>query len=296
MKPLAIISLVVLFSVSAAHATVGDVYVYDFNNLTPPFPIKDQVDGAVTWSSVHPTNQNVIQIRADGADPNNKYAVCNATNGEQLVTSMTNPPVQGSLFNLSSSDTQLRLSYTGLMNRFAGFMVGIWIDGVDGSPNSTSTTELEHAVQFGVDYQYQTWRLRGAQGVPSDARDATGIPAAGVLTRMKVTVDIDLNGNAGDGSMSLTVKNLSTGVEYHPPLLQNVGMSLSSYDPAHVGYGNPARWTGWYIRNCRLVGGDDPTYAVDYHTIDDLRLEVIPEPASIAIFAIGGLLMVRRRR
>ena len=52
-----------------------------------------------------------------------------------------------------------------------------------------------------------------------------------------------------------------------------------------------------------LASGDDLFMAVGYlsnHTSDntavDLTVEVVPEPATLAILALGGLVLIRRRR
>ncbi len=291
------IALVVALLASAAQGGIGYTCTYDFNNLTEYQQVYGQVTGAATWDSVNVNNQRVIYIRSDPLNPSNRFAACNTANGEQLISTLTNydPNVPASLLNLESTDTQLRLSWNGAVNGYAGYMVGIWIDGIDALPNTATTDELEHAVQFGTDYVYQSWRVRGAGGANS-IRDTTGMPAGNVPVETLLTLDIDLWGNGGDGSMSLTVKDLSTGIETAPPLLQNMGMALLTQDPNHETYGDPSRWTGWYIRSGRLSGGAHPPYTMGYHTFDNLTVEVIPEPATLAVLLAGGLAVVRRRR
>lgn len=54
--------------------------------------------------------------------------------------------------------------------------------------------------------------------------------------------------------------------------------------------GDPAIGSTLYLRLYR-TGGDG-----QFPTVDDVTLTVIPEPASLALLGIGGLLMLRRRR
>ncbi len=298
MKPLAVSVLVIALLASAAQGGVGKVYTYNFDGLTELQPLNQQVDGEITWDSVNPQiyNQDVIHARSDPMDPNNKFAACNTANSEQLVSTLTNydPNAPGSLFNLDPSDTRLRISWSGKINAYAGYLVGIWIDDYDGTPNTSTSFEAEHVMQFGTDMTYQSWRLRGAGGLNND-RDTTGMPVGNTPVPTLLTLDVDLWGNGGDGSMSLTVKDLSTGIETAPPLLQNVGMALLAQDPNHEMFGDPSKWTGWYIRNQRLNGGDNPHYTMGHHTIETLTLEVVPEPATLAVLLAGGLAVLRRR-
>lgn len=294
MRLLTLTCVVLLCATITQGSPLGTTYTYDFNNLTPYLAVWQQVDGEVTWDSVSSQHAGATTVRSDAVDANDKFAVNNSTMAEQLITSLTNYPTTTSLFNLDSTDTQLRLSWTGKVNFRAGWLVGIWMDGMDGEPNSAMTNELEHVLQFGTSHVYQGWRLRGAAGAPS-VTDTTGMPTDPILDNdlTLVTLDVDLTGNSGDGSMSLTVEDLDTHVVTQPPTLQNVGMGLLDADP---NYADPSKWTGWYFRNQRYAGGDSPGNCIGYHTLDNLTLEVTPEPATLSLLVLGGLACLRRRR
>jgi len=309
MKSLVLGALAVLLCVTASQANPGDVFTYTFDNLSTAGPINYQVDGEVTWKSVNTINMNALRARAGfPIDPTGKSCSTNATNNEMLISSLTNYAAgTTSLFpTLKSTDTRLRLSADFQANEWAGYVIGIWIDGLDDVTNSASTAEVEHVVQMGYDYQYQKYRIRVAAGLPVNTIDdvpqyrSTNNPTS-VSTLMtiktRLTLDMDLAANGGDGLCSLSVTDLVTGVTSAVPGLQNLSMHLLEQDPNHIAYGDPSKWTGWYIRNTRYQGGDT-SYSTGYSVVDNLKLEVldVPEPATLSLLGLGGLLWLRRRK
>jgi hypothetical protein len=280
--------LTVLACASVTQA--APISVYDFNSLAPGNVNGNSGDN-VTWVSIS-ANTNVFQVVFDPNDPNNRYVDSNQSAlQEQTVGTMTNPATVPSLFNLAAADTLLRMSFISRMNYAAGGMVGIWVDGIDPSVNSMQTNNQELACQFGI--SGGQWRVRGANGATS-VLDATGMPlVAGEMPRLKIVLDVDLTGNSGNGSMSLSVVDLGTNATTLPPALQNVSMGLLSQDAR---LGNPTRWTGWWLRGQQSASAANPAVCPWGYTVDDLTLEIVPEPATLGLLVLGSLAVLRRRK
>ena len=301
MKPMAL-TIGVLLCVSVASAVpVGTTYTYKFDGLTQYSPLWNNTDGTVTWSSIIPGNQgNIVVYPVSGSYPGDKRAQINATNAERCVSSLTNYPTTTSLFNLDGTETQFRLTADCHLNFRCGWLIGIWEDGLDPCNNTEQNSETENVVTMGTTYVSMNYRVRGAGGTNSTVGGTppTSPYLDGNACNMQLILDIDLAAGGGDGRLTLSVKNLSSGVLTSPadPNLQNVSMNLNSMDPGHTTYGNPANWSGFFIRNQRYTGGDSPINGMGYNTCDNLTLTVMPEPASFSLLVLGGLACLRRRR
>ncbi len=321
MKKLMILSICILSVSSVSQALIYwcPPLSYDFEdpNIKSGMALQDQdPNSEAIWRSVA-GNSGVVSVRnwvEYAPEPNsNKYAATNSSASEQLISAPT-AGAGTSLFNFSSSDTKFRITYSGMMMDDAGYLVGIWMDGVDGISNSTGNTEVEHVLQFGISFQSHAFRVRGLAGLSalnyigtlhngfhSDPNDPNVFP-------IRLTLDVDLEGNGGSGSMSLTTKDLLTDTETQDPNLQNVDLGfldangnprLDANSVAYSDiYGDPSKWSGWYIRNQRWVGGDNPSYTIGYNTADNLTIAVgyIPEPATLGLISLGSLALLRRRR
>jgi hypothetical protein len=131
----------------------------------------------------------------------------------------------------------------------------------------------------------------GARGTNDVYTSTLGL-AVGLPTEMAVTLTVDLLGNGGNGSATLTVVDLATDTTYAP----YVNLSLNLL--AQPAYSDPTRYTGWYITNYQvdaLPQGGTQLYPA---TMDSLMLTVIPEPAAFSILIAGMVtrLTPRRRR
>jgi len=290
----------VLLCASAVQAGIANLYTFD--NLTNGY-VNGQVDTAagITWRSA--INPNYFVVANDPNNPGNKWALPdpNRSKQEQDYTSMTDPNVKASLFGLSSTDTHVRISFTTRMNTWAGGMIGIWVDGADGQGvnNTMQNSNGELLCQFGM--SSSAWRIRGAAGQYSVV-DLTGLPTTkGQMPMMKLTLDIDILGNdftggtgIPDGSISMSITNLDTGVVYEPQALQGGYMDLENQSAY---FRDPSKWTGWWYRgqqSATLSG--NATYCPWGYTTDNLTIEVIPEPATLGLVVVAGLACLRRRR
>jgi len=65
---------------------------------------------------------------------------------------------------------------------------------------------------------------------------------------------------------------------------------------------NQAAPTGWNLLSFNVVGTGSDTVEIgsfdgpDYHLVDDVSLDIVPEPASLVALGIGALALIRRRR
>ncbi|MCJ7544117.1 MAG: hypothetical protein MUP47_06065 [Phycisphaerae bacterium] len=283
MRRITLMTLTVLASVSLSPAAV----VYDFNNL-PVQDLHTAADGTVVWTALS-SRTDLIQVVADPSDASNHLLQAASTRTEQVISV---PVVPGSsLFGLSAQDTHFSLSYAGTMSDVSGFLVGLWMDGVDGRQNgsSSSTIGRELALQFGVDAASGAWRVVGANGANDVRTSALGL-ASGLPAPMTVTLEVDLLGNSGNGSATLTVLDLATNTTYAP----YVGLSLGLL--ANPGYTDPSRYTGWYVRNTQVDASPQPGTQLYPATLDNLAMTALPEPASVSMILAGGLIFVARRR
>jgi hypothetical protein len=296
MKRIAMWSILLVVSAASA-APVGTTYVYTFDGLSQYSALWNNTDGTVTWASVS-SNQGNVNVYPDTDYVGDKRAQVNGSGAEQLASALTDPNTVSTLFpGLDSSNTKFRFTADCHINDRCGWLLGIWVDGIDPSDNTivASNTQGELLVQMGMTYVTQNWRVRGAAGTNSTVG---GTPPTednldSNACNMRLILDFDLAANGGDGSMSFSAMNLVSLVVDTPPELQNVSMNLLSQDPA---FADPANWTGFYIRNQRYAGGDSPGNGIGYHTVDDLTLIVMPEPATLSLLFLGGLACLRRRR
>jgi len=297
MRSFVLASLAVLLCVSVAHAAVGDVYSINFDNYDSFLPLNGQVHDGYTWrDTTTGTNTNVIQIY-DGAflgqslDPNGLSVVCNATQAENVYSSLTDPNVKVITMD-NTTDRHFVVSYDCEFNAVAGFLVGLWDDGIDTNANRKANNESEALLQFGIGLQDRCWRVRGANGSP-DYKDTTGMPTDPILDNDKFHLALDVTlPTTGNGTATLYVTNLVTGVTFVPPVLQNMSLGLTV---ANAKFRNPSQITGWFIREQRLYGGDN-AYVQGYNMVDNLKIEVIPEPATLSLLALGGLACISRKR
>ncbi len=287
-KNVILIGLLAVFVAGGSTTQAAVVNTYNFDSLTTG-DINGKTGEDVTWRSIS-GNVDVFEVVVDPNDAGNKYVDSMSSSlQEQSVGTMADPNSVSSVFNLTPADTLVRVSFTSRMNYAAGGMVGIWVDGIDPSVNSMETSNQELVCQFGM--SGGQWRVRGANGSPS-VLDATGMPPSGQMPWLKVTLDMDLTANGGDGSMSLSFVDLATSAVTAPSGLQNVSMSLLSQDSR---LGDPTQWTGWWFRGQQSALAENPAVCPYGYTIDDLTLEVIPEPTTLGLLAAAGLAMLRRR-
>jgi len=269
-------------------ASVGSAYIYDFNSLNDAGAVLNgQTGDYVKWVAI--ANAGLaFDVQSNAGD---KYAHSFSSKQEQLVGTLSEGVGGTKPFYAQSTDTKFLLSYTGLMNVQQGCLIGIWIDGQNLDPNfptannAMASNNYELLCQFGV--SSGKWRIRGANGGGSVNSDATGLAPANALYNMTVSLTIDLTGNGGDGSMSLSIKDLTNNLTYNPAAYQNAPMALIA---GGAGYTDPSKWTSWWIRSQASaydanVGG---------MTVDNLTF--LPEPATLSLLVLGGLACIRRRR
>jgi len=285
------LSLVVLLCVSVSQAAVGYKSVYDFEacpNLGSV--LNTQNDGTVTWVAI----ANAGLGYNLGGTPGDKDATAFAAKQELLVATLTGGVGGAKPFSLESTDVALKISYLADFNIQQGGLVAIWIDGfgcdtaAPDADNAMLSNESEKILAFGT--SSGKWRIRGANnGSPSVNTSAEGLMDATGLHRYELILWVNLTHKGGDGSMSLQVNDLTTSTTITPAAYQGIAMGLLSADPDKA---NPANWTSWIIRSQASaynagVGG---------MTMDNLTIEVIPEPATLSLLVLGGLACLRRRR
>jgi hypothetical protein len=278
-KRIVLLTTTVLTIACASQAAV----VSTFDNLAVG-NLNGQTDGTATWTAI--TNRRTqIQIVADPNDPTNRLLQASSTRRQQTLSIPTIPG--DSLFDLSAADTSFSISYTGTMSNVSGFLVGLWRDGVDSTPNGSTggTVAQELALEFGVDATSGAWRLVGAGG-SNDLHTSTLGLASVVPKAMAVTLTVDLLGNGGNGSATLTVVDLATDTTFTP--YANVSLGLL----ANPGYSDPTQYTGWYLENSQVDASPQRGTQLYAATLDSLTLNpltVIPEPASLSILLAGVL-------
>jgi hypothetical protein len=271
--------------------------VYNFDGLSQYSALWMNNDGTVTWASVS-SNQGNVSVGPDPDYVGDKRAQVNSSGSEQLASALTDPNTTTTLFpGLDSSNTQFRFAADSHTNYRCGWLLGIWVDGIDSAPNSiaSAATQGELLVQMGMTFVTMNWRVRGAAGTNSTVG---GTPPTNPILdsddcNMRLFLDFDLAANGGNGLMSFSAMNLVSLAVDAPPELQNVSMNLLAQNAM---FADPANWTGFYVRNQRYIGGDSPGNGIGYHTVDNLTLEVTPEPATMSLLVLGGLACLRRRR
>jgi hypothetical protein len=112
---------------------------------------------------------------------------------------------------------------------------------------------------------------------------AVGSTTAGEVWR--IVVDVDFAGNGGDGSGSMSVAQIWDGSTLTPgaplvPLgdLQGVTLGLG-------GFAAPQNWDGMSVRMAGAAGV----------TVDDLSIDVVPEPGTIVALLGAGLMCLAVR-
>jgi len=258
-------------------ASVAAASVYTFDGLPGAngSALNGQADTLVTWNTSEAGNHNLITLGVYG--PDKRAQVLNPSSQRVCST----PIGGGSLFGLTSSDTELEISYIAYMDKASPWLNGIWVD-LDGNgtmPNSEAEIALQFGARTGATYG---WRLRGAAvGTPNYYYGSwPGIGATPAT--MLITVNVSLVGN---GAATMYVYNLTDPVTYPVvKVFDHVALGLNSADARMR---DPANWTGWTLRN-QNAG------STIYSTIDNLT--VIPEPATLSLLVLGGLACLRRRR
>ncbi len=282
MNRIALFATSVLATVSFSQGAV----VYNFDDL-PTRSLHRATDGTVVWTALTSSRRS-IEVVTDPADASNHLLRAASTRSEQVISILTLPG--DSLFDLSAADTHFSISYTGTMSDVSGYMVGLWIDGVDPIPNGSSASSIEQelVLQFGVDASSRAWRVVGAGGTGEVHSSALGLPT-GRPELMTVTLEVDLLGNSGDGSATLTVIDLVTNTAYTP--YTNLSLNLLG----NPGYTDPSKYTGWYLRNSQVDALPRRGRQVYPATLDDLALVPLPEPASLSVLVGGGVFLLRPR-
>lgn len=129
------------------------------------------------------------------------------------------------------------------------------------------------------------WRFR-TDNPPNESTTSLNLyPGDEGPWQYHILLDVDLAANGGNGSASLFVRDDSGGggpvVLTAVPDMQNMNMGLGAVD------GSDFNGLSIYI-----VANDENVPA----GIDNILITVIPEPASLALLGLGGLLILRRRR
>jgi hypothetical protein len=140
----------------------------------------------------------------------------------------------------------------------------------------TETGEV--AFQFGL--QNDQWFIREADyGTQHNVAAGLSSTSLGYL----VVLEIDGTANGGDGLGSLSIQNLTDGSLLSPVAgLQNIPLGILDMD---LGASASATWDALYLR---MAGGGA--------SMDNLFVEAMPEPGTLALLALGGLGLLRRRR
>ncbi len=310
MMKLLVTSCVVLLCISLAQANVGYVHLYDFDSLVPGLTwpttaLNANSDSMVAWSTAyHPTTGapvNPMSIFVGGEMAGGTVVNQNANwlaNSTERLCSSLQPGVGSTLFTpnttgqLESTDKHILLSFNMYHRPESwSWIAGIWVDLDDN--NAMANNEDEAAVQFGLWPHYDPsdserfYRVRGAAGTPQSYSGGyvyNGLPSSLFLGQFNAKMELYLDLETFTADLVVTNLDLSVSatVVSGAPIV-SAAWSETQRDL----YLNPENWTGWTIRNQSLNTA---------LTLDNLRLEVIPEPATLTLLVLGGLACLRRRR
>ncbi len=184
-------------------------------------------------------------------------------------------------------------SYSNVLTNFPGYQ-GVWgveaatITGVDGGVTPASGAKMLRMVDDGL--------------VATQAFQSTDVTAlAGIIDAGGATAGLSALFNAGPnvpaGSAAVSLRFFSTsnwGSLIGGPVVGTLSLdnSAATWESALVTAPIPVgtRWvmTEVLYNNASLLG--NPGY------VDDAALRITPEPASVALLALGGLAALRRRR
>lgn len=176
--------------------------------------------------------------------------------------------------------------------------------------NNTSVTANGVTIAWSTD--------NGAGGAENNAGEQAAYTTAGDTDLGKLMGDRIFSGRTNDGDqndITVTLSGLTDGLEYSVQLLiDQIGSSPSSrsYDDLTPSIGGPgpgafqagsnggasAIWT-FTADNTGvasiLIDGDG-TGAFNRANLSAVSVSVVPEPSSLALFALGGACLLRRRR
>lgn len=107
--------------------------------------------------------------------------------------------------------------------------------------------------------------------------------------------------SSSTGPTGFQVQYSTDGVSFNnlgtPYTVSSTGWSASSYNAAdHFSYVLPAALDNQASIWIRLTATADGSSASGTSRVDNVIIQTIPEPATLALFGLGGLVMLKRRR
>lgn len=208
------------------------------------------------------------------------------------------PSAQANLLVDPGFEVNPLTTYTNVLNNFAGYQ-GQWgvevatITGVDGGVTPVEGVKMLRMTDDG---------LVATQGF--QATDVTSyaalIDSGGAIVNLGALLNVDQNVPAASGGVTVLFFSAANwGSQIGSPLIGNTALDSSpaTWELASVSGAVPVS-TRWLVTqvaysNASLIGNDG---AVHPGYVDAARLTITPEPAALALLAVGGLLITRRRR
>jgi hypothetical protein len=249
----------VLIIVSCS-AAMADSYLYDFSTATGSDLLDKNINGNDNWEYL--AGDGGYVYRPAGQDntlyqANSASTACQVWRQNDAVFSYT----------LGATDTGVVLSFKVRARNTANSLFALGYD--DGS-------SVIVGPQFGLNST--NWNIRGA-AFGTNTFVANSLTTDTKIYELQMVVDFTANG--GDGSGSMYIQNLTDGGDMVAvDGLQNINLELG-----RMGISNPSDVNGLYVR---LAGGGA--------WVDNLMITPVPEPTTMILLGMGGLLGLARRR